>query len=95
MPITIQNLRFDNYTLFKLARSGYSIRDMFLSLETDEEKFCKAWAMVLNIEYNGNAKSFINEMGDFYTIFNLNDFLVSILQRDGIIKNDNKQEASK
>ena len=79
-------IRFDNYTLFKLIKAGVSAGDLFLREGADDDKYCRAWAAVLGAEYDGDARAFVNKLGGPDVLFKLNDEVIIALERDGVIK---------
>lgn len=89
-----KNVVFDNYTLFCLLRAGLYFGDLLVRPESEDDKFCRAWSIVLHEEYTGDVKGFINKFGDFKQFSKLNDIVIYALERDGVISFDppNKDE---
>lgn len=83
-------IRFDNYTLFRLVKSGLGASDMFLREYADEDKYCRAWAAALGAKYDGDARAFVNRFGGDGALFRLNAMVVDALERDGVIKGESE-----
>ena len=78
-------IRFDNYTVFKMLSEGVGFGTLFMGHAANEAEFCRAWAFVLQIDFNGDAREFMNKFSDFSK---LNEVVSIALQRDGIVNLD-------
>lgn len=76
------SLKFDNLAIFKMISSGLSYGDFLIGENSDADKFCKAWAGVLGVDYNGDAKAFLAR---FNGLLNVNDIVIRSLEISGVI----------
>lgn len=85
-------VRFDNYTVFKMLSEGVEFGTLFMGHAANETEFCRAWAFVLGVEFDGDSKTFMNNFSNFSK---LNEVVSIALQRDGIISLDPDSGAKK
>ena len=88
-------VKFDNLTLFKLAAAGLSPADLLISKNADAERFCRAHAIVCGLEFDGNAKAYLDGFGSSIDMFATNAEVLDALERDGIIAPDAEDEAQR
>ena len=88
-PLT---LKFDNYALFNFAAKGAEMSDLLVKEDADADKFCRAWACALGVEYGGDARAF---MSRFNTLAGLNDAAIDALEMSGIVKPEEGSPAKK
>lgn len=79
-PVT---LKFDNFALFNFAAKGAEMSDLLVGENADADKFCRAWACALGVEYGGDARAF---MSRFNSLVGLNALAIAALANAGIIK---------
>lgn len=88
------SLKFDNATSFRFISEGVSISDLLVSQGANIERFCKAWSILLNEEYK-DANSFMEGFGKDFKPVELNELVISALERDGIIEPENETKKKK
>ena len=77
------DLKFDNYTIFKMASASIFYNDLFTGKGADPERFCAAWAFMLGVDYDGDQRKF---MGRFNNIIGINETVLKALELSGIIE---------
>ena len=85
-------LKFDNFAIFKMASAGLSYGDFLLGKDADADKFCAAWAGVLGVEYNGDARAFLAR---FSGLQELNTLVLDALEKAGIIEPEKSAKKNK
>lgn len=86
------SVKFDNYVAFLMTANGLTYADFLIGEKSDVNKFCTAWASVLGIEFDGNARAFLAR---FNSLLGLNDAVISALYAAGILKPDGKDDKLK
>jgi|GEM_PF-6406367 len=81
-------LKFDNFALFNFAAKGAEMSDLLVGKEADADKFCRSWACVLGVEYDGDARAF---MSRFNSLVGLNNKVIGALEMSGMV---NPEEGS-
>ena len=59
------------------------------------ENFSKAWSIILGVEFDGDTRAFFDRFKFKKSISSLNEFLISTLERDGVIEPEDKKSGSK
>ena len=77
-------LKFDNLATFNFAVLGLSAADLIITPNSKAERFCRAWACILDVPFDGDARAFMEGFGKF-DVVGLNDEVIDALERDGVI----------
>jgi hypothetical protein len=87
-------LKFDNLTSFNFIVGGVSVSDLLITEKSDINRFCKAWSCLLNVKFNGDARAFMNGFGERLDALAINNAVIEMLERDGVIPKE-KSSAKK
>ena len=83
-------VKFDNYAIFRLVKLGLSEGDLLATPNSDENKYCAAWAAVLGVEYDGNAREFMSRFCG--SLLDINECALNAMERDGVIEAESKKK---
>ena len=76
---------------FKLISTGLTFAEGLITENSSVENFCKVWSFLLNEPFNGDTEAFLK---GFNSLEAVNPYYISILYRDGVIA-DSEKEADK
>ena len=82
------NVKIDNLAFFKMRIKEVSFVDLFITPKSDIERFCQAWSCVLDVDYDGNQRAFLERFGKKINDVEINGEVITALERDGYIEPD-------
>ena len=84
-------IRFTVSKQYDLIADGYDVNDLLLAAGVLKDRFCAAWAIMLEVEYNGDVEGFLS---GFNNIRFINPYLLNVMERDGLINTDKPDDAT-